>query len=112
MTGHDQLFKDLFAAFLGDLLRLVAPELADEMELERFELLPQEAFTDQPDGDRREGEAALLRRQLERRFGPLGVPQRSLLAKADADRLLEWGERVLTARSVEEVFDGASPGPE
>jgi hypothetical protein len=52
----------------------------------------------------REGEAALLLRLLELRFGPLDETHRGRVSQADADTLLKWGERVLTATSVEDVF--------
>lgn len=53
---------------------------------------------------RRMGEATLLRRQLERRFGTLPASYRKLLEEADAEQLLDWGERLLDAASPEEVF--------
>lgn len=56
---------------------------------------------------RLEGEAALVRRLLERKFGPLDVATQQRLATADADTLLKWGERVLTAATLAEVFDNA-----
>ncbi|HEX9943841.1 MAG TPA: Rpn family recombination-promoting nuclease/putative transposase [Thermoanaerobaculia bacterium] len=52
----------------------------------------------------REGEAALLIRQLEFKFGSLRPEDRARIDIADAERLLAWGERVLTARSLDEVF--------
>ena len=55
---------------------------------------------------RQEGEASLLLRQLELRFGPLGESSRAQVRAADADTLLLWGDRVLTAATVEEVFTG------
>lgn len=53
---------------------------------------------------RQEGEARLLLRQLRLRFGPLepGIEER--VRSADADRLLDWGERVLTAETLQNVF--------
>ena len=51
-----------------------------------------------------EGEAALLLRLLERRFGPLSPRHRARIESADAETLLVWGDRVLTAQSVDEVF--------
>ncbi len=51
-----------------------------------------------------EGEARLLSRQLERRFGELPAWVGQRLESADAGRLLEWGERVLTASSLEEAL--------
>jgi hypothetical protein len=53
---------------------------------------------------RREGEVRLLVRQLELKFGPLSVGGRERIDAADSDRLLEWGELILTARSLDEVF--------
>lgn len=54
---------------------------------------------------RQEGEAALLLRRLELRFGPLNEADRARVLEADSDTLHRWGERVLTAQSIEDVFD-------
>ena len=54
--------------------------------------------------DRVEGEATLLLRLLERRFGPLPAAIRQRVAAADAETLLAWGERVLDADSLDEVW--------
>lgn len=51
------------------------------------------------------GEAALLLRQLELRFGPLTEADRARLVEANADTLLRWGERILTATTLAEVFN-------
>ena len=51
-----------------------------------------------------EGEATLLLRLLERRFGPLPAAIRQRIAAANAETLLAWGERVLDARSLDEVW--------
>ena len=53
---------------------------------------------------RREGEVRLLVRMLELKFGPLSPRDRERIDATDSDRLLEWGERILTARSLDEVF--------
>jgi hypothetical protein len=53
---------------------------------------------------RREGESTMLLRQLEGRFGAIDEHTRSRLAAADADRLLEWGDRILTASRLKDVF--------
>ena len=52
------------------------------------------------------GEAALLLRQLERKFGPLDEVTRRRIEAADPDRLLAWGERFVTAESLDDVFTG------
>jgi hypothetical protein len=41
---------------------------------------------------------------IERRFGPLSEANRARIRMAGADELLAWGERLLTARSVQEIF--------
>ena len=53
---------------------------------------------------RREGESAMFLRLLEVRFGPLDEHTLARVSAADADRLLEWGERILTAERLEDVF--------
>ena len=53
---------------------------------------------------RQEGEARLLVRLLERQFGPLGDAVRKTIEGASSDTLLEWGDRVLTARRLEDVI--------
>ncbi|MFV1995842.1 MAG: DUF4351 domain-containing protein, partial [Verrucomicrobiales bacterium] len=53
---------------------------------------------------RKEGKSQLLARQLERKFGPLDEEIRRRIEEAGADQLLEWGERILTAERLEEVF--------
>jgi len=52
---------------------------------------------------KKEGEAALLTRQLELRFGSLDDSIRRQLQEADAETLLRWGERILTAKTAGEV---------
>ena len=53
---------------------------------------------------RQEGEAAILRRQLERRFGALPDWARDRIAAADTAALEEWGLRVLDAGSLDDVL--------
>lgn len=53
---------------------------------------------------RKEGEIQMLVRQLERKFGPLAEHHRQRLEKADAETLLEWGDRVLAADNIDDVL--------
>jgi predicted transposase/invertase (TIGR01784 family) len=53
---------------------------------------------------RQEGEATLLLGQLEHKFGRLDPKTRKRVQSADAERLLDWGRRVLTAERLEDVF--------
>jgi hypothetical protein len=55
---------------------------------------------------RQSGKAALLLRQLERRFGALPDWARDRVLSADTDMMEEWGLRVLDAASLDEVFAG------
>jgi len=59
----------------------------------------------------KQGEARLLLRLLERKFGPLDARTRARIRRAGPDRLLAWGERVLTAECLEEVFGGPVTPP-
>jgi hypothetical protein len=52
----------------------------------------------------RKGEANLLLHLLERKFGPLDAPTRARIRRAGSERLLEWGERFVTAERLEQVF--------
>jgi hypothetical protein len=53
---------------------------------------------------RRSGGAELLLRQTERKFGPLAKHDRMRIELATAERVFDWGERLVEARSLEEVF--------
>jgi hypothetical protein len=54
---------------------------------------------------RQQGEASLLLRLLERKFGQLDPHIRKRVQAADAEHLLDWGERVLEAQRLEDVFE-------
>jgi Putative transposase, YhgA-like/Domain of unknown function (DUF4351) len=53
---------------------------------------------------RQEGEAGMLLRQLRLKFGPLVPEIEGRVRSTDADRLLEWSDRVLTAERLQDVF--------
>ena len=50
------------------------------------------------------GEALLLQRQLVRRFGELPGDILARIAAASAEQLELWGDRVLDAKTLAEVF--------
>jgi hypothetical protein len=56
------------------------------------------------DEGRRQGGAELLLRQTECKFGPLGAHDRMRIELAPPERLFDWGERLVNARSLDEVF--------
>jgi flagellar biosynthesis/type III secretory pathway protein FliH len=51
-----------------------------------------------------QGEALLLQRQLTRRFGVLPAARLASIAAATPAQLETWGDRVLDAKSLDEVF--------
>ena len=53
------------------------------------------------------GRQETLRRLLVRRFGPLPADAVARLNAATVDELDGWLDRLLVARSLDEVFDGA-----
>nr|VFJ63409.1 MAG: protein of unknown function (DUF4351) [Candidatus Kentron sp. DK] len=53
---------------------------------------------------RGEGEAALLLRQLRRKFGPLPPEREQRIRDACPQTLALWGDRVLEAHTLKEVF--------
>ena len=55
----------------------------------------------------RKGEAALLLRLLRHKFGHVDTATKERVHGAGAEELLEWGDRVLTANTLDEVFDGS-----
>ncbi|MEA1052764.1 Rpn family recombination-promoting nuclease/putative transposase [Lamprobacter modestohalophilus] len=51
-----------------------------------------------------QGKAELLLRLMERKFGPTDARLRQQIQEADAETLLEWSDRILTAETPEAVF--------
>lgn len=68
---------------------------------ERLELKGKEAGLQE---GRQEGEVLMLTRQLERRFGPLDDSVLQRLRQADTGQLECWGDNILDARNLDEVF--------
>ncbi len=50
------------------------------------------------------GEATVLLRQIELRFGAISEQDRRRIESANAETLLKWSERVLTVESLDQVF--------
>jgi len=85
-------------------------EQAFEKEIEAFEKEKNMPYVTQIErrGEKRgekRGESRLLRRLLENRFGDIPEQYRERLEQADSETLLKWSERILTAETIEEVFE-------
>ena len=50
------------------------------------------------------GEAEMLLRLIERKFGSPSETVRDRITQADSETLLEWSDRILEARSLDEVL--------
>ena len=50
------------------------------------------------------GEALILTRQIQLKFGPLDEATEKRIAEADSETLLRWADRVLTAEKLSDVF--------
>lgn len=120
LTGPDDAgLRRAFAAFLRDSLlpaRFPGAEIPAIQDLEEIRPMLRETVIGwtqewleqgRKEGrraGRREGEARMLTRQLERKFGPLNKRVRSRVQEATTKQLLTWGERLVTASSLDEVF--------
>ena len=58
----------------------------------------------EPQEGRQEGEALVLSRLLQLKFGEIPDDAKRRIAQADPDTLLAWSDRILTAQSVDEVI--------
>ena len=107
-----EALRPVFAELLGGLMGPLAPEMRVPEELlevrnmlaTRAEGWKRQWLLEGEQKGRQEGEAALLLRQLERRFGALPGWARDRIASADSVTLEEWGLRVLDAGSLDDVF--------
>ena len=59
---------------------------------------------------RQQGEALVVMRLIELKFGPPSEAVRAQINAADADTLLRWSERILTAQTLDEVLRGGAQG--
>ena len=53
-----------------------------------------------------EGQATLLLKQIALRFGPLSEQARARVLSAEPNELDRWGEKVLSASTLDELFGG------
>jgi hypothetical protein len=81
---------------------------------ERFDVWEQELRQEGWQKGRQEGELMLLIRLLQKRFGELPDPVRARLCSAGPHQLEHWGERLLEASTLSDLFSTdtvAIPGP-
>ena len=114
LAGRPEL-KRTFALWIRALLlrrskhTLVLPQVRDLTELkmtlaEKFDQWAEQYKREGRQEGRLEGETLLLQRQLARRFGPLPAGVVARIAAATVEEIETWGDRVLEARTLDEVF--------
>jgi len=54
MIDHDRLFKELLSTFFVDFLDLFLPQVANQIDRNSIQFLPQEVFTDVTSGEKKE----------------------------------------------------------
>ena len=108
--------NDLSPHTLAATLALAAPETKDALMTTLAERWKDEGRTEgrlegRTEGrlegrteGRLEGARTLLLNLLELKFGQLGEAERSLIATANEDRLVEWSKRVLNAATITDVL--------
>jgi len=110
--GRDEILALL--RFIDWMLRL-PPALEQELRSELIALEEQKKMSyvmsiermaeerGEARGEQR-GEARMLTRLLTLKFGPLSPETQQRISEADADTLLTWSERVLTANTIDEIL--------
>jgi hypothetical protein len=114
LDGRPEL-KRTFAIWIRAVLlrrskhTLVLPKIRDLTELkmtlaEKFDQWAEQYKKEGRQEGRQEGETLLLQRLLARRFGPLPTAVIARIAAASVEEIETWGDRVLDAKSLDEVF--------
>ena len=80
-----------------------ATQTLEELDTMLAESIDRWARERQEEGRQEEG-ALIVLRLLRFKFGPLSLEIEERVRSTDADRLLEWSERVLTAEQLQDVF--------
>ena len=85
--------------------QLSREEIRNMLGLKDIELKQTRFYQDVFKEGRQEGEAAVLLKLLTQRFGPVSDALQARIKAADAETLLTWAERILSASCLEEIFD-------
>lgn len=107
---EDAELRRAFLAWFGGvfLSRRSPEEIPETLDLKEFETMLAKRVVEWSrelrEEGRQEGEAHLLLRMLETKFGPLDERTRTRILSAEAGRLLEWGERFVSAERLTDVF--------
>lgn len=89
-----------FDFFKESIREYLSPALGDEIMT-----LAQELIQRGQHQGIHQGEAAVITRQLKRRFHQVPASYLTRIEQADAETLLSWSDKILDAKSLEEVFE-------
>ena len=109
LRGRDVILESLLRSYVQGTGRLDEPEVRQLLQQTSTGDPIMQTFIDRYierglEQGRQQGEAAVLLRQIERKFGTPSQAVRERVVDADAETLLNWSERILTAESVEAVL--------
>jgi hypothetical protein len=88
-----------------DAIETMAKEELEPMLSERIEKWQKELIDEGEAKGRAEGEAGFLIRLCEQKLGPLSRDVKDLIRSADSDQLLAWGERLIDAKSLDDLVN-------
>jgi hypothetical protein len=103
------LYADLIFAHLGELARRALEALMAQHNYTYQSDFARKYYGEGVEDGVEKGRRAMLREQLEQRFGELHADTTDRLEQASVELLSRWARRVLTAATLAEVF--ATDGP-
>jgi len=107
-AGLRQAFETWLQKVILPRFRLSGEEVSGTLTLEELDTMLAESIDrwnrEIREEGRQEGEALVVLRQLRSKYGSLDPEVEERVRSADADRLLRWSERLLTAGNLQDVF--------
>jgi predicted transposase/invertase (TIGR01784 family) len=101
LNGIEKSNEAVFIAqankFLSDELRDEIMTIAQQIEKRGIQAGIQQGLI--------QGEFKFLTRLIQRKFGALPAPYLARVQQADAETLLKWGEKILEAKTLQEMFE-------
>lgn len=102
--GHEQLFIEKSNEYLSQKLRGEVMTIAQQIEQRGMQQGMQQGMRQGIQQGLLEGELTMLINLLNRKFGRIPVQYKSRLQKADSIMLLQWAERIIEAKTIQEIF--------
>jgi hypothetical protein len=103
-SDQGRRYGDFISAWLFDVARITLRKLMAQQGYEYVSEFARQFVAEGRKEGIEEGEKKLLVKQLARKFGELSAEVRERIEAASSEQVDLWGERVLTAQSIEQVF--------